>query len=356
MKTKTWPRIACMAALTALPATAGVADENFQVTVVAGQPVVQRFVRMIPEVFVPEVDKRLDGSGYTMSFTEQFGGSIANSGEELEAVGSGLAEFGTCISLFEPNKLALQNIGFFTPFVTTDVGIVSRIMGDLQFSDANMRKSFEDNDTVYIGAPVIVDDYVLMTNFPVTKMEDLQGIKLGLPAAAMNWLSGTGAVGVSGSLATYYNELKTGVYDGVLVFASAAWPAKLHEVAPYITTVGLGAQFAGGLCANKDWYDGLPDEVKAAMNEAASVTQSWYVDDLQAAAAGALTSMAEDGATVTTAPDEMRQAWAAGLDNTAKVWADALDAQGRAGTETLDAYMQAMRGAGATPLRQWDQE
>ena len=42
-----------------------------------------------------------------------------------------------------------------------------------------------------------------------------------------------------------YNEIKTGVYDGVIVFASAALPGKLYEVAPYITKVGFGAQYAG---------------------------------------------------------------------------------------------------------------
>ncbi len=41
----------------------------------------------------------------------------------------------------------------------------------------------------------------------------------------MNWLSGTGAVGVSGNLTTYYNEIQAGVYDGVIVFALAAAPA-----------------------------------------------------------------------------------------------------------------------------------
>ena len=60
----------------------------------------------------------------------------------------------------------------------------------------------------------------------------------------------TGAVGVSGNLTTYYNEIKTGVYDGVIVFASAALPGKLYEVAPYITKIGFGAQYAGGIAAN----------------------------------------------------------------------------------------------------------
>ena len=208
----------------------------------------------------------------------------------------------------------------------------------------------------YLGAPLAIDDYLLMTNFPVEDLSDLDGRKIAAPGAAINWLSGTGAVGVSGNLTTYYNELKAGVFDGVLVFGSAALPGKLHEVAPYVTRAGLGAQFAGGLCVNQGWWDGLPGDVQAALEAGADAAQAWYVDELEAAVDGAMAAMAEQGATVTDAPPEMRQAWADGMDNAAAAWAAELDAMGRPGSEVLSAYMDAVRAAGAKPLRDWDRE
>ena len=50
-----------------------------------------------------------------------------------------------------------------------------------------------------------------MTDFPVESLADLRGRKIAAPGPAINWLSGTGAVGVSGNLTSYYNELQTGV-------------------------------------------------------------------------------------------------------------------------------------------------
>ena len=67
---------------------------------------------------------------------------------------------------------------------------------------------------------------------------------------------------MSGNLTTYYNELKTGVYDGVIVFASAALPGKLYEVAPYVTLVGLGAHMTGGLGVNKDIWEDVSESTK----------------------------------------------------------------------------------------------
>jgi hypothetical protein len=50
----------------------------------------------------------------------------------------------------------------------------------------------------------------------------------------------------------------------------------------------------------------------------------------------------------------MRAGWAKGMDNAAKTWATSLDGRGVPGTAMLTVYMDAMRAAGATPLRDWD--
>ena len=346
--------IALAGALTALPATA-MAD-TFSATVAAGHPPVFRWVKMISEVFIPTATSEMEAAGHSITFSEQFGGSIAKVGEELEAVEAGLAEIGTCQALFDPAKLAVQNVTYYTPFTTSDIDKVSSIIDDMHANLPAMTEAYGENGVVYLGAPIVIDDYLLMTNFPVDGLGDLDGRKIAAPGAAINWLSGTGAVGVSGNLTTYYNELKTGVYDGVIVFASAALPGKLFEVAPYITKAGLGAQYAGSLCANADWYASLPDDAKAALKTAADATQAWYVEQLEAAVAASLSAMGDAGATINDAPDGMRDAWAAGMENAARTWADQLDSQGKPASEVLSSYMSAMRDAGATPLRNWDTE
>lgn len=345
-----------LAALAVAAVPLGAAADSFSATIAAGHPPVFRWVRMLDEAFIPAVQETLEGTGHSVSFTGQYGGAIAGVGEELEAVEAGLAEIGICQSLFDPAKLAVQNVTYYTPFVSDDARTVSDLMDRLHKEDERMRAAYAENGVVYLGAPVAIDDYLLMTNFQVESLADLDGRKIAAPGAAINWLSGTGAVGVSGNLTTYYNELKTGVYDGVIVFASAALPGKLYEVAPYITRAGLGAQYAGALCANADWWEGLPAEVQEALTSAADTTADWYLGDLEAAVTNAFAAMAEQGATVTDAPQEMREAWAAGMDNAAKTWASSLDAEGKPGTAILSLYMESMREAGATPLRDWDKE
>lgn len=330
--------------------------QSIDVTVVAGHPPVFRWVRLTHDVFIPSVNKALEGTGITINWDEQFGGSLAKVGDELEATEEGLAEIGLVSSLFDPAKLSLQNVTYYTPFVSPDPNLVVDTLDTLHTTFPKMRTTWEENGLEYLGGPIAIDDYLLMTNFPVNTIADLKGKKIGAPGPAVNWLAGTGAVGVSGNLTTYYNEIKTGVYDGVIVFATAALPGKLYEVAPYITKLGFGAQYAGGLAANKDWYDGQPDAVKKALKDSADAYKAAYLDDLDKAVTAGLAKMKEQGATITEVDQSVRQEWAAGMDNVAQTWARQLDGEGKPGTEVLKAYMDAIRAAGGKPVRDWDSQ
>ena len=118
----------------ALPAAA----EDMSVTIVAGHPPVFRWVKHASETFIPAVNSALEGTGHNITWSEQYGGSLAKVGEKLEAVEEGLAEIGLVSSLFDPAKLAPQNVTYFTPFVHSDSTQVSEWMDKLQASNADM--------------------------------------------------------------------------------------------------------------------------------------------------------------------------------------------------------------------------
>lgn len=330
--------------------------ESINATVVAGHPPVFRWVKHLQHTFIPAVNSELKGTDYTINWSEHYGGSLAKVGSVLEATEEGLAEIAFVSTLFESSKLSLQNVTYFTPFVSDDVETVSSLVDELNHSNKDMQAAWHNNGVEYLGGATGIDDYLLMTDFPVTSLADLSGKKIAAPGPAVNWLKGSGAVGVSGNLTTYYNELKTGVYDGVIVFATAAVPSKLYEVAPYITKVGFGAQYAGGIAANKEWFDEQPKEVQAALKAGAEAQRIAYHKDLLQSVDQSMTTMVEKGAVISEVDAALRSKWAAGMDNVAQLWAKQLDSEGKAGSQVLKNYLDAMRATGVRPTRNWDQE
>ncbi len=342
---------AVLAASVAMPAFAA----EITATVVNGHPPVFLWVKHLTETFIPTVNKELEGTDYTFKWTEAYGGTLAAVGGELEAIEDGLAEIGAVPTVFEPTSLPLQNVSYFTPFGTSDAQIVINAVDKLHQDIPGMIESWEKYNAEYLGGGFALDNYVLMTNFPVASMDDLKGHKIGAPGAAVNWVEGTGAVGVAGNLTTYYNDIQTGVFDGTIVFPTAAAPAKLQEVAKHILVTDFGAQYAGSLVANKDWYDAQPAEVQAALRAGAKAYTEAYIAEQTTRVEAAFKQMEAGGAIITKLSEDDRAKWAAALPQIADVWAKDADGQGLPGSEVLDAYIGLLKEAGVPLARDWTQ-
>jgi TRAP-type C4-dicarboxylate transport system substrate-binding protein len=340
-----------LAGAAAIPAQA----ETISATVVNGHPPIFLWVKHLSETFIPSVDAALEGTDYSFDWTEAYGGTLAAVGGELEAIEDGLAELGGVPTVFEPTNLPLQNVTYFTPFGTPDPNLILEVIDNLHAEIPGMTESWHAYDVEYLGGGFALDNYLLMTNFPVESIDDLQGRRIAAPGPAVNWLEGTGAVGVAGNLTTYYNDLQTGVFDGVIVFPTAAAPARLQEVAPHITITDFGAQYAGSVVANKTWFDAQPEAVQEALREGARAYSLAYLAEQAQRIEASMAALAEGGGTVTELSPEERARWANALPQVADAWASDADGRGLAGSEVLEAYINALKEAGVDLPRDWSE-
>lgn len=342
-----------LAAGLALPATGPA--RAIDVTLVNGHPPIFLWVQHLTGSFIPAVDAALEGTGHSIDWTEAYGGTIAGVGGELEAVEDGLAEIGAIPTVFMPTQLPLQNVTYNTPFGPSDPELVMQVMDRLHNEVPGMVESWHTYDAEYLGGGFALDNYLLMTTFPVHSIDDLAGRRIAAPGPAVNWVEGTGAVGVAGNLTTYYNDLQTGVFEGVIVFPTAAAPARLHEVAPYVTITDFGAQYAGTLVANRTWFQTQPEAVQEALRAGAEAYTTAYIAEQTERVAAAMATIASDPERLHVLAPEERARWAAALPDIAGAWAANADGMGLPGTDVLLAYMAAMEEAGADMGRDWSQ-
>ena len=330
------------------------AQQVIKLTVTAGHPPVFLWVKTTDEVFIPEVDKRLAAAGnkYKIEWTKAWGGTLIKLGGESKGVADGVADIGLISTIFEAAKFPMQNVTYYAPFGTDDVGVINKTMSEMQSKIPAMADAWNKNGLTYLNG-MALDSYHIWTKFPVTKIEDLQGKKLGAPGPAANWVKGTGAVAVAGTLNSYYEDIKSGVSDGAVVFSTGAWGAKLHEVAPYITKVNFGSQFSGGLAVNKSRYEKLPPEVQKALHDAADEWAAQYAVKQTALVNTVLTGMAAAGAKISELTPTERKRWADSLSPVAKTWSADVTAKGGPGQEVLKMYTDSLKRSGAQLPRDW---
>ncbi|UOA28908.1 C4-dicarboxylate TRAP transporter substrate-binding protein [Pseudosulfitobacter sp. DSM 107133] len=350
-KTTRTRSLICGLALGVSPATLVHAD-SFNWTIASGHPPVTKGVALLSSYFIPEVTTRLEAMGHTVAWTEAYGGSLAGVTEVLEAVEVGITDFGYVPTIFEADRLPLEQVTYVTPFSSSNVSTMVSIINDLHDRVPAMEAAWTDANQKRLAASV-VDSYQIITDFEWTDLSDLQGRKIVSGGLSTNWLRGTGATALAGSLPEYYNAVRTGLADGIIVFESAIAPYKFYEVAPYISSINFGPQSASALSVNLDSWGQIPPDVQAVIEEVASEYEAKVAVGYEEIAAKSVATAQENGAIVVSLADEARVAYAMAMPNIAREWAAGVDAQGKAGTETLEAYLAALADAGAHFVRDW---
>lgn len=351
--------VALAAATLALPA---LAQQTFKLTIASSHPVTLPWVGLMSTLFVPEVNKRVEalGKGYKIEWREAYGGQLYKMNATLTSVEQGVADIGWVFHNLEAAKMPLSQFTTVTPFATDDVRVMLAVANEMNEKLPALKAEWDRNNLVFLGASG-VDTYHLFTKAPVRTYEDLKGRKISAPGSVGLWLKGSGAVPVDGSLTSYYTDIQSGVSEGTISISTGILPNKIYEVAPYITTVSIGALYNGGMAMNKDSFNALPADVQKIVKEVGLLYSKTLGETLMQRYEGALKTMLEVGAKqnppVTAAPlaPGEREKWIRTMPNLAGEWAKANASKGP--TQTIvKTYMDALRARGVKPAREWDRE
>lgn len=329
------------------------AQEVIRMTMAAGHPPIFLWVKLLRDSFMATVDTELARTGkYKMDWNEAYGGTLAKIGSELETMQQGISDVGAVSSIFHSGKMPLSNVTLFVPFGPTDANVVTQAIGSAH-DTPEMKAEWAKYNLVQL-ASLSLENYNLVTNFPVRKIEDLKGKKIGGGGPNMNWIKNTGAVGVQGSLNTWYNDIKTGVIDGAIIFSSAAVPAKLFEVAPNLVMLDFGAMHTGSLAVNKNRWEKLPEEVKAAFRKGANAYKATFLIEQTARSESALVAWQKGGGKIIKVDPAERARLVKMVPSLTKDWfkqAGEVPAK-----KVLGAYMDSARATGFKFPRDFDKE
>ena len=337
MKIQRYLIAAAAAACFAVPAQA----EDIKLRIASGHPTANTYVHLINTFFVPEVTKRVAAkTKHKVEFIEGYGGSIVKVADTLEGVQSGIIDLGAYCFCFEPSNLPLHAFQIMLPFGTMSpvksVTLARRVYDKVPY----MSKVFEDKYSQVLLGLIADNGYNLGTNFPWKGIADLKGRKLAGAGLNLKWLEYAGAVPVQSSLPDAYTSMKTGVYDGWIMFPSGYVNFKLYEVGKYYTEIGFGAITWHGLTVNKAKFARLPKDVQQILREVGreyetltgTVNEENYPKQLE--------QLKKVGADVRQLPDSVRVDWANSLKGWPQEKASELDKARLPGSQVLKAALQ----------------
>jgi tripartite ATP-independent transporter DctP family solute receptor len=126
--------------------------------------------------------------------------------------------------------------------------------------------------------------YILTAKKPVTKVEDLAGMKFRCQPNPVQ-LAAFKAYGANPTPITYaelFTSLQQGVIDGTENPLVNVYQSRLYEVTKYFTKTGHILEF--NVClVNEEWYQKLPENVRKAFDESVTEADAAFVSQFEKA-------------------------------------------------------------------------
>ena len=327
--------IAGLAASLSLAITTVNAD-NITLRIGSGHPPAVVYAGLMKNYFQTELKKRVEErTEHKINFVEGYSGSIVKVYETLEGVQNNILDIGGFCYCFEPSNLPLHAFQVMLPFGTMKPTQSLKIAQEVYAQVPYLSEVFEKQFNQKLLARIADGGYNLGTSFEWNTIADLKGEKLAGAGLNLKWLEYAGATPVQSALPDAYTSMKTGVYDGWIMFPSAWVGLKLYEPGPYYTKIGFGSITWHGLTINMNTWNRLPKEVQDITLEVAadfeeqtgSVNEAKYDKDIE--------KLIELGTKVRELPAGVRADWADSLTEWPQVKADELDAQGLPASQVL---------------------
>jgi C4-dicarboxylate-binding protein DctP len=228
--------------------------------------------------------------------------------EEVEALQLGAVQMlAPSLSKFGPLG-AKEFEAFDLPFIFPDYAALRRVT-DGPIGKRMLRKL---EDKGILGLAFWDNGFKVMSaNKPIKSPDDMLGLKIRIQSskvleAEVNTLGALPQVMAFGEV---YQALQTGVVDGTENPPSNMYTQKMHEVQKHATITNHG-YLGYAVIVNKSFWDGLPAEVRSALEKAMTEATEYTNQIAEKENADALEAMKKSGRTEFYTPtDKERQAW-----------------------------------------------
>lgn len=262
-----------------LTGCAGGTDDSAAGEGAAGEPIKLTFTSIASpgsalqdtlEWWMDEVEARSDGA---VEFERFYAGALVGAVDTLSAISDGRADAAYFAPVYAPAALPLWNIAMVP---NAGANTLSSMQSLRQLNDENaaFQEELEANNLkVEVFIPIGYQAQI-MSPEPFMNLDELSGkrIRAAGPGATALAQVGVNPVALEGH--EVYEALERGTVDGVNGIPMDAMPSLgLPEVAPWITSLGLGMWGTASFILNQSVWDDLPADVQGVMNE---VSDEYY--------------------------------------------------------------------------------
>ena len=250
----------------------------------------------------------------------------------------GVADVVWTVAGYSANRFVRSQV-FELPFMMTNAGATSRAAWD--FVQKYAMDEYKDVKllAVHVHGPGVI----FTRNKPITKIEDLRGLKMRGPTATVTkMLANLGATPVGMPVPQVPEALSKGVIDGAVIPYEVAPGLKVNELTKYASETPKGAPALYTtffvVPMNRARYDSLPPDLKAVIDKNSGRELSAFLGSTQEGndVPGRKAFVETPGYTITQIPAAEMERWKKATDNLDDEWVTDMNKRGFNGKAMLE--------------------
>lgn len=226
-----------------------------------------------------ELDKRSSGRLKINFFWSQ---SLVKGKDTIKAVGSGLAETGTIIGIYNPAELPVWELAD-APFANDDVWVGMRTWYELRQKVPELAAETDKLNVKILFNNTTGPVQLLTTKKPVLSAADLKGMKIRTAGGWTDLMQDLGAVPVNIGFGELYQALERGTIDGTINYTPFIKSYKHFEVASHVTEANMGQVLGYGGGINQKLFNEMPKDLQDVLvktsDEYMDVYARKYIED-----------------------------------------------------------------------------
>lgn len=212
-----------------------------------------------------ELEKRTDGRVKVRQFA---GNTLTTANQTYDGIVKGITDIGLSILSYTPGRMPLSEV------LALPLGVKSGYQAS-QLANAYFKKfkpkELDDVKIFFLMGP---GPFIWHSKTPVSKMEDLKGMRFKSDANTSKIVAAAGATPTTMPMSETYDAMKRGLAEGVLNPIETLKGWKFSDVAGFTWENYGGANTNGFFVAmNKEKWNALPKDIQAIMDK---LNEEWF--------------------------------------------------------------------------------
>jgi len=296
-----------------------------------GKPVQWKFahpappVSLLPAVWQKGFDWLNIATNKGIIIKQYGGGTLYGVKGGVKAIRAGIADEGTCYSLYESKGFELTQAFSVSTVAPDNPYLTAKIITEL--APKYLSPEFEKRG-VHLGHIFPMKPLTLMSKTPVRKPEDLKGKKIASFMRPSNAANVMGYEEVILPFPEVYTALQQGVIDAVIWSDMGFMPFKIYEQARYYTDINISTATIE-TCINKRSFKKLAAPLKQAVYDAQQNLMLGLVDKNVVFSNQALEMYKEKGVEVILLTPEERLVWTSAFTEVKQDWLEKCEDSGK---------------------------